>query len=422
MSTFVNRKDELRELSELSKKRGLIVLYGRRRLGKTRLLIEWLKKKKGFYSQAIQATSQIQIKQIYEDIQDLFDTNIIPKSWLEFFDLLDFTKKETILCIDEFPYLAASDPSLPSIIQRWLDHRKNKTITLVLTGSSQRMMNDIFLNRNAPLYGRASRIINIHPMAYSHFCEALKLKQQDKSAFILYSLVGGVPRYWEFINKKYSIIKNTEELFFDFSAYLENEPFKLLSDEKIEGLTPINILEAIGRGAMRPSEIASRIGTKQTNLSRILQVLQDMAIIKREISFGESERDSKKSIYKIVDPAIRFWYTIYSPHRSRWFNYSTAKKMELITLHSSTVFEDSFRALHRGSKRYWEKDIEFDFVDEKNKKEIIIYEVKFKTLSNTEKYHITNSLENNFNSSKLADKYKLAGYEIYDLSSLRILQ
>lgn len=193
---FSNREAELKELYASATAGGLLVVFGRRRVGKTRLLAHWLKDRNGLYSQAIESSAEIQIEQVFKDIQSGLTTAIIPKSWSELFELLSLQKEERwILCLDEFPYLVASDPSLPSLLQRWLDHEKSERNLLILAGSSTRMMNDIFLNRSAPLYGRARKLLHLRPMSYNAFCDACHLKSADMQSFERYSLVGGIPKY-----------------------------------------------------------------------------------------------------------------------------------------------------------------------------------------------------------------------------------
>src|SRR5208283_1258687 len=127
-------------------------------------------------------------------------------------------------------------------------------------------------------------------------------------------------------------------LFFGRSAFLEDEPLRILRDESIAGMTAQSVLEAVGRGAEKPSEIAARLGTAQTNLGRTFQQLLDASILAREIPFGESLRSTKKSRYRIQDPALRFWFRVYSPHRTRWMHYNQAEKLKLLHDHASTVF------------------------------------------------------------------------------------
>src|SRR5688572_21336566 len=99
---FVNREAELRELDAAARRGGLLVVYGRRRVGKTRLLREWLQNGPGFYSQAIEASADLQLQQVYQDLQPQLETGIVPKTWPELFELLTLQKKPWVLCLDEF--------------------------------------------------------------------------------------------------------------------------------------------------------------------------------------------------------------------------------------------------------------------------------------------------------------------------------
>lgn len=131
---FTNRAAELKELEAAAHSGGLLVVFGRRRVGKTRLLVHWLEPQGGLYSQAIEGAKELQLDQVYQDIKGQLETNLAPKSWVEFFELVGLRKSAFILCLDEFPYLAASDASLPSVIQRRLDHGWPKRSLLILAG------------------------------------------------------------------------------------------------------------------------------------------------------------------------------------------------------------------------------------------------------------------------------------------------
>lgn len=414
---FTNRADELKDLNAAAGSGGLVVVFGRRRVGKTRLLTHWLKPRDGLYSQAIEAARDIQIEQVVSDIGWALDTNIVPKNWNEFLELLSMVKGRVILCFDEFPYLVASDPSLPSVIQRWLDHRRPKQFTLVLSGSSTSVMNDLFLNRAAPLYQRARKLLHVEPMSYGAFCEACGIKTGGLDSFTRYSLVGGIPKYWEFVEPRATALDLAEELFFGRSAFLEDEPARILKDEKIAGLTALSVLEAVGRGAKKPSEIAARLGTAQTNLGRVLQQLLDASILARAIPFGESMRSTKKTRYRIQDPALRFWFQVYSPHRTRWQTYGRTEKEKLVHDHASTVFEDYCRAQHPGATRYWEGDVEFDFVRDEGGG-AVVSEVKFKRLSAVEKRQLENHLAGGWQRSVLHRRFRKVTFEILDASVL----
>ena len=332
-------------------------------------------------------------------------------------------KRQLILCLDEFPYLVASDPSLPSVLQRWLDHDKPRHFLLILSGSSTRMMNDLFLNRSAPLYGRARKLLHIEPMSYAAFCMACRLNPADMESFTRFALVGGIPKYWEFVESKASAIDLADELFFGFAPYLDQEPVRILRDEGISGANAVSVLEVIGRGAEKSSEMAARLGTVQTNLSRLLQQLLDASVLAREIPFGESPRSTKKTRYRIQDPALRFWFRVYSPHRTRWQHYSKAEKLKLLHDHASTVFEDFCRQQHPGASRYWEGDLEFDFVRAERRgqerESAVVSEVKWKQLTASERTQLEKYLATAWQRCGLRGRYKDVAFEVLDADVLR---
>lgn len=417
---FVNRTEELSQLDEHARAGGLLVLFGRRRVGKTRLLTHWLRRHSGLYSQAIEASKEQQLQQVFDDLRPQFGSSIVPKSFGELLELLDLLPKDFVLCLDELPYLVAADPSLPSVLQRWIDHRKRKKSSLILAGSSTRMMNDLFLNRSAPLFGRARKILEVAPMSYRAFCKACGQNPASREAFVRFSLVGGVPKYWELVRRSQTSIALAEELFFGSSPALEFEPSRLLKDEGVMGLTAPAVLEAVGRGSHKPSEIAARLGTPQTNLSRLFQVLLDSKLLERELPFGESVRTTKRTLYRLADPTMRFWFRVYSPHRSRWRTYSAEEKQKLLEDHASTVFEDQLRARWPGSSRYWEADVELDLVREEAEG-LVVSEVKWAAMNKAERKAAAVALEARFRKTQLGLKFARARFEVLDADALRLL-
>lgn len=415
---FTNRSQELEELDKASRTGGLVVLFGRRRVGKTRLLTKWLENRGGYYSQAIEAAVPMQIEQTVRDIGTALPAGIQPKTWMEFFELLRYGPAGTVLCLDEFPYLVASDASLPSVAQRWLDHHRPEGFTLVLSGSSTGAMNECFLNRSAPLYQRAQKLIHLEPMDYAAFCGACGLDRTSSDSFTRYALVGGIPKYWEFVEAGATALDLAEELFFGRSAFLEDEPLRILREEGIAGLTPLSVLEAVGRGASKTSEIAARLGTAQTNLGRTLQQLLDASLLEREIPFGESLRTTKKTLYRISDPALRFWFRVYSPQRTTWGRLGVEDKIKLLHDHAATVFEDYCRSRHPQAARYWEAGAEFDYI-RKDADGVAVSEVKFKKLTATEKTGLKKQLAEKWKSTAASHKHARATFEILDTSSLK---
>ena len=412
---FVNREKELAILEQEIKKSKLIVIFGRRRVGKTRLLREWAKNFPTVYTQAIEGVENLQLEQAFEDLKSLLPTNIAPVNWFDYFDLLSLVKEELVLVIDEFPYLVNSNSSLPSIMQKWIDHKQPDNIHLLLSGSSQSMMHNIFLDQTAPLFERADRLIHLKPMNYKYFTEYLGIDPLIKESFILFSIIGGIPRYWEYIDTNKNYIEVIDDIFFSEFPRFDSEPYRLLKDENIKGIQAISILESIGRGAAKPSEIAKKLGIPQTSLGRPLKLLMDVSIVSRELPFGESIRNTKRVLYHITDYMLRFWYTVYSPHRSRWHLYSNKNKKNIILPHVAYVLEQEFRKLYKDASRYWEKQIvEFDsvrFADE-TLKTLIISEIKWADLAENEKIKIKKEMKEKYEASKLPIKYKNTSFEV----------
>ncbi len=417
---FVNREAELAELDAAARKGGLVVVYGRRRVGKTRLLRHWLERHDGLYSQAIEASRALQIAQVFEDVRPRLDTQLVPKTWPELFEILRLQRRKWALCLDELPYLTATDPTLPSQLQRWIDDGLPAGCLLLLAGSSTRMMHDLFLHRAAPLYGRARKLVQVQPMDYAAFCRACHLDAADMDAFEQFACVGGVPRYWEFVEPEYDAVRLASALYFDFAPYMEEEPQRLLRDEGIHGVNALAVLEAIGRGAERPSEIAARLGTAQTNLSRLFQHLMDASVLVRELPFGESERSTKRSLYRISDPALRFFYRVYSPHRSLWRGHPLAVRRKLIHDHAATVFEDVCRARYPGARRYWERDLEIDLVapDPDDASGLVVAEVKWRRLTLGQRTTLARELEKKWRASTLSARHPRVRFLVLDASSL----
>jgi len=417
---FVNRDAELRELDAAAKRGGLLVVFGRRRVGKTRLLRQWLQSRDGLYSQAIEAQRDLQIQQVFADLRPQLETQLVPKTWPELLEILALQKRRWVVCLDEFPYLTAVDASLPSQLQKWLDHSLPRGCLLIVTGSSTRMMNDLFLHRAAPLYGRAQKLLHVQPMDYAAYCDACDLRPGEPESFEKFACVGGIPKYWEFLEPGQDVVALAESLYFDYAPYMEQEPQRILRDEGVIGLNAAAVLEAVGRGAERPSEIAARMGTAQTNLSRLLQQLLDASILTRELPFGESVRSTKKTLYRINDPTMRFWFRVYSPHQSRWRTYAATEKRKLIHDHAATVFEDFCRARFAGGQRYWERDIELDLVapDPNDAKRLFVAEVKWRSLSAGERKNTLRQLESKWSRCTLRSRYPRVRFEVIDAGIL----
>lgn len=426
-SNFINRKEEIKLLNKLLSLDGLIVLLGRRRVGKTALLKNLLHNHKNAHTiQCINASSDTQLSQITEDLSAEISFPAKPKNWLEFFRLLDAIKIKRIICIDEFQYLIKSDPSLPSVIQMWLDQENKSKSLLILSGSSTKLMTQACLDSRSPLYGRARQIVNIYPMSYVSFCEYLKVDTSDKESFRLYSLVGGIPKYWEHLQtlkkilgkKQLTIYDAVDYLFFGNSPQMEGEIYRFLSDEKIEGLTPLAVLEAVGRGVSRPSEIANRLNVAQNQLHNVLQQLISAKILSKEVPFNAPLKNNKIVNYLIKDPSILSWYKLSSTHGNRWLSYSKSEQIKILDSNTGNTFENYVRENLIGAERYWNFDFEIDAVRIVNK-DLYVSEIKWSDLSKLDQDREIRKLTLKVSHINTFKEYPNIYLELYDRSFLK---
>ena len=314
---FVDRIEETARLRDaLSReKSSLVVVYGRRRLGKS-TLIKRVLSDGDVYFLADRSEGQHQrtllakvVAQVFPD----FDKLTYP-DWESLFRAVNYrTDKRFTLCLDEFPYLVEQSPELPSVLQKLVDEKQLK-YNLVLCGSSQNMMFGLFLDSTAPLYGRADEIMRLTPIRLPYIQEALDL--DAVSSVEEYAVWGGVPRYWELRENRNSLSDALWHNILSINGTLYEEPIKLFQDDVKDIVKTSTIMSYIGSGANRLSEIAARCNEPATNLSRPLKKLIDLGFLEKDVPFGIDEKNAKKSLYKIADPFMAFYYQFVVPNRS----------------------------------------------------------------------------------------------------------
>ena len=314
---FVDRIEETARLRDaLSReKSSLVVVYGRRRLGKS-TLIKRVLSDGDVYFLADRSEGQHQrtllakvVAQVFPD----FDKLTYP-DWESLFRAVNYrTDKRFTLCLDEFPYLVEQSPELPSVLQKLVDEKQLK-YNLVLCGSSQNMMYGLFLDSTAPLYGRADEIMRLTPIRLPYIQEALDL--DAVSSVEEYAVWGGVPRYWELRENRNSLSDALWHNILSINGTLYEEPIKLFQDDVKDIVKTSTIMSYIGSGANRLSEIAARCNEPATNLSRPLKKLIDLGFLEKDVPFGIDEKNAKKSLYKIADPFMAFYYQFVVPNRS----------------------------------------------------------------------------------------------------------
>ena len=315
---FLNRESEMSIISkELQKADSrFIVLYGRRRIGKSALLQHLLNENSVYYLADI---NDVEVQRTFFASQIAayipgFDQVHYP-GWNTFFMQVNKQLESKItICIDEFPYLVRSSPELPSVLQKIIDLKHNSNFHIVLCGSSQQMMQGLVLDKSSPLFGRAHRIMRLMPMDCGWLQKALNVS--PVKAIEEYSVWGGIPRNWELRNEYNDLNTAIKELILDPYGILHEEPLRLFMDDLRSAIQPVSIASLIGQGCNKLSEIAGRLNKPATNLNRAIQSLIETGYIKREVSWGESARNSKKTLYRLLDPMTRFYFTYVVPNQS----------------------------------------------------------------------------------------------------------
>jgi len=316
--SFLNRNEELRRLARFLAGQGgrLAVLYGRRRCGKS-TLIQQVATERSLYFLADQRDALLQIDALAAEaartVSEFASARYL--SWDALFATLDARLDTPLhLLLDEFPYLVAASPELPSLVQRYLDSPGEKRLGFLLCGSSQRMMQGLVLDRTAPLFGRAEEILKIEPLRPGWICEALGA--ESAAAIEAYAVWGGVPRYWELARGYGSTQEAVRDLVLDRRGVLHDEPVGLLLDDLRTAGQAYSLLSLIGGGCNRLSEIAGRMGRPAGSLTRPLSNLIDLGYVRKEAPFAEAERSSRRTLYRLNDPFLAFHFRFVQPHRS----------------------------------------------------------------------------------------------------------
>ena len=314
---FVDRIEETARLRDaLSREKfSLVVVYGRRRLGKSTLIKRGLSDSDVYFlSDRSEGQHQrILLAKVVAQVFPDFDKLVYP-DWESLFRAVNYrTDKRFTLCLDEFPYLVEQSPELPSVLQKLVDEKQLK-YNLVLCVSSQNMMYGLFLDSTAPLYGRADEIMRLTPIRLPYIQEALNL--DAVSAVEEYAVWGGVPRHWELRETRNSLSDALWHNILSINGTFYEEPIKLFQDDVKDIVKTSTIMSYIGSGANRLSEIAARCNEPATNLSRPLKKLIDLGFLEKDVPFGIDEKNAKKSLYKIADPFMAFYYQFVVPNRS----------------------------------------------------------------------------------------------------------
>ncbi len=328
---FINRHQELAALERMfqSEIAELFVLYGRRRVGKTELLLQFCKNKRSIYFLASQLKERDHLQQLVEIARHVINDPLLQS--LAFNDwesaLIYFVQQaqeeRLVLVLDEFQYLCEDNAALPSLIQRFWDlHGKNSKLLLILCGSQVSFMEREVLAERSPLYGRRTGQLRLMPLSY-RYSGYFFSEYPAKEKLIAYGVLGGIPAYlnqFALRSSNYSqrmLEQHIKSELLTPQGYLFDEVNFLLRTELREPRTYASLLHAIAGGATRLNEISQRVGLSPTDVNKYLNVLRELELVKRETRVTErAPQKSKRGLYKIEDNYVKFWFRFVLPNRS----------------------------------------------------------------------------------------------------------
>ncbi|MDD3339202.1 MAG: ATP-binding protein [Lachnospiraceae bacterium] len=332
---MIGRKSELQQLEQLyaSHQFEFLVMYGRRRVGKTTILQKFTNEHNVIFYSAQEKNDSLNLQDFSRTIQQHFEQHFIApfQNWEDAFSYL--TKKaetqKTVLIIDEFPFMAGPNPAIKSMLQHEIDHHwKNQNILLILCGSSVSFMVNEIMGYESPLYGRITRSMEVKPFDYLDSA-AFFPNYSNEEKLLAYGILGGIPRYLNAFSENVSLQRNIQDRILDNGSFLNDEPQMLLKMELREPNVYNSILEVIARGYNKVTEIADCIHEDKSKCSKYLVTLQAIRLVEKRVPCGEAE-NSKKTIYVLTDNFYRFWYHYVFSNKSYYEMLGTAMASEEI--------------------------------------------------------------------------------------------
>ncbi|WP_330630153.1 ATP-binding protein [Halocatena halophila] len=317
---FHDRTDELTTLREQHDRDSLsmVVIYGRRRVGKTELVKKVCEETDSIYHLATKDAPAVQQRKLLEELA-AFDESRVPRhsDWHDVMEYLGeiLCSTSPLIAIDEFPYQIESDEAVLGALQTVVDGIRTQTDgTLILCGSSIGVMESDVLGRESPLFGRRSGQIDLQPFSFSTANEVIEYSFID--SIRTYAVAGGMPMYLMLFDYAQPLADNLLQNHLSKTSILFSEPEFLLRSELREPSRYMSILESIALGATTPNEMAGHTGIDSTQLPNYLSRLQRLRLIERKVPVTAEQQRSKRSLYSIKDPFLRFWFRFVEPNQS----------------------------------------------------------------------------------------------------------
>lgn len=319
---FIGRKEELGKLeAEYQRDGSFVVVYGRRRVGKTTLIKEFLKGKTAFYYLATEELEALSMKRLAGVIGRTINNSLLNKAvfndWLDLFQIIaDYKPNEKkVLVIDEFPYLVKTNPAFPSILQNaWDELLKDNNVMLILSGSLIGMMLKHTLSYDSPLYGRRTAQMRLSSLPFNDVYMASGLTFER--AVEQYAITGGVPKYLEFFEDGRELVDQIKDVVLNKSGFLYEEPFFLLRSESLSAVNYFSIIKTIADGNHKLGKIASALNQDTSSITPYLSTLTELGFIEKRIPVTEKNPEkTRKGLYFISDNFIRFWFHYVYPYK-----------------------------------------------------------------------------------------------------------
>lgn len=393
---FYNRKKELKALENWwnEKKSNLIIIYGKRRVGKTALCLEFIKDKPSVYFLSERLDIKMQLKKLSCQIGEFFNDDYIAKygidDWEQLFKYIAQKNKKFAWVIDEFPYLAEANPAIPSMFQKgWDLYLKDSKVDLILCGSSIGMMEKYTLIYKSPLYGRRSGQILVQPFSILGLDEIFPRKSFDDKMSI-YSIVGGTITYLKYFIEEKDIWKAVEKYILSKEQFLFEEAEFLLREELREPRSYFSILLMLSLGKRKLGEIINGTGFDKSALSSYLAILNQLRITEKEVPITEKYPEkSRKGLYRIKDEYFEFWFRFIFNNKSLLEEEKTKDVLDIIKESIIDLIARNYEnfaidfikknyANFNYAGKWWDKNEEIDVVGlNESTKEILFGEVKW---------------------------------------------
>lgn len=319
---FIGRRKELEVLEqEYQRPGGFVVLYGRRRVGKTTLIKEFIKGKTAVYFLATEEVESQSMKRLAGVISRATGNPTLSRvsfsDWLDLFQEVARYRPEEkkVLVLDEFPYLVKTNPAFPSILQNaWDEFLKDSNVMLILCGSLIGMMRKHALSYESPLYGRRTAQIRLAPLTFTDIHAAQP--QPFERAVAQYAVTGGVPKYLEFFPPEEDLLTQIRRVILSKNGFLYEEPNFLLKDEVQSATNYFSIIRVIADGNHKLGRLAGALGLESSALTPYLSTLIELGFLVKDTPITEKNPEkSRKGLYFISDNFVRFWFRYIYPYK-----------------------------------------------------------------------------------------------------------